>query len=162
METSTMMLYQATRDLSPEQYAKLRTWWTARQSRGGNRPAREVVLYGGKEWWKDDGVKRELVLTDELAARIEEQYQRRQQIAAPLIAELQKATDALNTAIGVRELRASAITAQLLQVEALRSRINESRTVMLYRFYRLLTPEQYQKFRALVDRERGRGRGGRP
>ena len=161
-ETSTLMLYGATRLLSPEQYGKLRTWWSMRRSRPGNRATSDVVLYGGKEWWKDEAVKREIGLTADLSARIEEQYQRRQLNAAPLITELQKETQALDALIAARELRTEAVAARVLQVEALRSRVNESRTVMLYRFYRLLSPEQYQKFQALVERERrnGRGRGG--
>ena len=46
-------------------------------------------------------------------------------------------------------------------VEQLRSRLFESRTTMLYRMYRTLQPDQYQKLRDIFDRRSAaRGRGG--
>jgi hypothetical protein len=48
-------------------------------------------------------------------------------------------------------------------VEWLRSQLNESRLMMLYRMYRELTPDQYHKLQEISDRmsrDRGRGAGG--
>ena len=42
----------------------------------------------------------------------------------------------------------STYSLQVARVEALRRRLNESRTVMLYRIYQELTPEQYKKLQA--------------
>jgi Spy/CpxP family protein refolding chaperone len=159
-EISTVMYYEASRALTVEQYGKLRSWWTTRTA--GSTRSDSEVFYSGSEWWKDPEVKRQVGLTDELSGRIEQSYQRRQRNAAPLIAELQTKASALDAMIAARNVRSEALTAHVLLVEALRSRINESRQVMLYRFYQEMTPEQYQKFDALMDaRRRNRtGRGG--
>jgi Spy/CpxP family protein refolding chaperone len=48
---------------------------------------------------------------------------------------------------------------QVGRVWDLRRRLGESRTIMLYRIYQELTPEQHKKLHALRERYRG-GRGG--
>ena len=53
----------------------------------------------------------------------------------------------------------------MTQVEALRSELNKSRTIMNYRILRELTPEQNQKLKEIADQRwnprngRGGGRG---
>jgi hypothetical protein len=160
-EIRTLMYYGATtgRHLTAEQNEKLRAWWTARRAPGANLASADV-FFPQSEWWKDPEVKRQVGLTDDLSARIEQSYQRRLQNAEPLIAEMRAKWAALDALIAARQLRPEALVAHILQAEALRSRVNESRSVMLYRFYREMTPEQYQKFDALMDaRRRGRGAG---
>jgi hypothetical protein len=50
---------------------------------------------------------------------------------------------------------------QVNHVEALRSQLNSTRQVMLYRIYKMLDPAQYQSLQDIRDRG-GRGRGGAP
>ncbi len=50
---------------------------------------------------------------------------------------------------------------QVMRVESTRQRLNESRTVMLYRMYRQLTPDQHRKLQDLLDRRFNRGGRGR-
>ena len=52
---------------------------------------------------------------------------------------------------------------QVNRVEALRTELFKTRSVMLYEFYRMLSPEQYVKFQEIRERRRsGRGGGGGP
>jgi hypothetical protein len=46
---------------------------------------------------------------------------------------------------------------QVMRVESARSKLSESRTVMLYRLARELTPEQYRKLLEIRDRRRTSG-----
>ena len=60
----------------------------------------------------------------------------------------------------------SAVELQASKSWALFSKIQESRTVMLYRAYMILTPDQYKKLQAIFERQReadhGRGRRNDP
>jgi hypothetical protein len=52
---------------------------------------------------------------------------------------------------------------QVIRVESLRSKLNEARTVMLYRINKQLDPTQIQKQKEIRDRRwAGRGRGAPP
>jgi hypothetical protein len=50
---------------------------------------------------------------------------------------------------------------QVTKVEAFRSKLLTSRQMMLYRMYKELRPEQYQKLREIFERPRS-GRSGQP
>jgi Spy/CpxP family protein refolding chaperone len=112
------------------------------------------------EWWKDDVAKRELGLTDKVAMDIDSFYQRRQREVAPFVAEFQKQVEALNQMTSERKVDESTYAVQVSHVEALRSRLRESRTVMLYHIYMKLSPEQFKKLADVRDRHYQRGRGG--
>jgi Spy/CpxP family protein refolding chaperone len=155
--TRLITYYRSARSLAPEQYQKLRAWW---QGRNRNATARTTDVSVGFTWWKDEAIKKAIGLDEETSKRIEEHYQRRQVVAASMITELQKQQSELDALIAERKVQPQALEVKVVQVEALRSRINETRTVMLYRFYTMMSLEQNQKFRALLAQQRGRGRGG--
>ena len=49
---------------------------------------------------------------------------------------------------------------QVSRIESLRTKLLESRAVMLYRMSKELTPEQYKKMQDYRERRQSRGRGG--
>lgn len=112
------------------------------------------------EWWKDDAAKRELGLTDKIAADIDSFYQRRQREIAPFVMEYLKQSEVLNQMSSERKVDEPTYAVQVSHVEALRTRLRESRTVMLYHIYLKLSPEQYKKLTEIRDRHFNRGRGG--
>ena len=80
----------------------------------------------------------------------------------PWVDQLQKEQDRLNRMTQERLADVPTFTLQVSKLEALRSRLQESRTVMLYRIFLELQPDQFKKFQDIMDRRRrsdGRGRG---
>ncbi len=122
--------------------------------RGGPGGSREW------EWWKDDAAKRELGLTDKVAADIDGYYQNRMRAITPFVDELRKQSDVLNQMTVERKVEESIYAVQVSHVEALLSKLRESRAMMLYHIYMKLSPEQYKKLEDVSDRHFQRGRGG--
>lgn len=111
------------------------------------------------EWWKDELVKKEIGLSDEKARKIDQFFQDRTRRLAPLVDEFNKQEDELDRMTRERTVDEVTYSLQVGRVWDLRRRLGESRTIMLYRIYQELTPEQHKKLQALRERNRG-GRGG--
>ena len=111
------------------------------------------------EWWKDDVVKKELALTDSQARSITRLYEERARQMKPHSDEFQKQLEELDKMTRERTVDVATYSIQVTRVEALRTELSKTRTVMLYSIYRMLTPEQYQKLRQIRDQRRS-GRGG--
>ena len=115
-------------------------------------------------WWKDEEIKKHIGLSQERADQIEKWYQDRQQEMTPLITDYYAALKERDLLIAERKVTTQELVPKVVKLEALRSKLNESRTVMLYRFYRTLTAEQYQKLQDAFEKRSaarsGRGSGG--
>lgn len=111
------------------------------------------------EWWNDAEVQKELGLTADKVKSINDFYTRRNDDLRPIVHEFLKQREELEKMTRARVVDESTYLLQVMRVEHARARLNESRTVMLYRMFRSLTPEQHQKLQGLMDR--GAGRGGR-
>ena len=110
------------------------------------------------KWWQDERFIRELGLTPEQSARVEEIFQTQQ----PL---LRQRMDALNQAEKVwdrlvEKADDAAVMAQVDVVEGARAELNKTRIQMLLRMRRALTADQWAKFTALEQAQRDRGRSG--
>ena len=110
-------------------------------------------------WWKHPETVKELGLSKRQSDKIEQIWQSR----ASGIRELEKQLDVVRAEFDrlMKENTAeeSVIALQIDRVEALRSQINKSRHLMLYRMHQVLTPAQYQKLSDMLERrrkERGR------
>lgn len=105
-----------------------------------------------RKWWQDDKVKTELGLTEEQAASVEAIFQ----AALPRLRAAKQQLDTLETELSqlIRESNEdeSVVAAQIDKVEAARGDLSKTRTLMLYRIHRVLTPEQNAKLRDLRDR----------
>lgn len=108
-------------------------------------------------FWKDEQLKTQLGLTARQVRRIDQIYQQRAKELMPLVAEWTKQRDEVDRLIRERTVTAEQLDIQLLRFQALNSKFWESRQLMLYRIYLVLTPEQYKK---LLTVQRGRGRRG--
>jgi Spy/CpxP family protein refolding chaperone len=111
------------------------------------------------EWWNDAGVQKELGLTAEKIKGINDFYSRRNEDLRPIVQEYVKQREELDKMTRARVVDESTYLLQVMRVENARARLNESRTVMLYRMFRSLTPEQHQKLQDIMDRRYNRGRG---
>jgi Spy/CpxP family protein refolding chaperone len=107
------------------------------------------------KWWQDDRFRRELGLTAEQSARLEEIFQKTQ----PMLRQRMQALDEAEREFD--RLVETGDDASVLEhvgiVEAARAELNKTRTVMLLRMRRSLTADQWAKFTALAD-QRNRNR----
>src|SRR5579871_4023390 len=107
-------------------------------------------------WWRDEHYQKHLGLTADQVSRLEATFQ----AALP---ELRKGRDELDRQEAelsrLIEMNAdeAVVVHQVDKVEAIRSRLNKARTMMIWHHRQLLTPEQRVKFQAMRERDRARG-----
>jgi Spy/CpxP family protein refolding chaperone len=119
------------------------------------------------KFWKDPAVIKEIGLTPDQATRIDRIYEDRARRVAPFAEDLDKQRAELDRLIRERTVDTSAVELQASKSTTLLAKIQETRIVMLYRQYMVLTPDQHKKLQAILERQRatgehGRGRGNEP
>ena len=107
------------------------------------------------KWWKDEHFQRELSLTAEQTARLEEVFQKTQPTLREHMRALVRAEKELDRLVERGD--DASVMQHVGVVEATRAELNKTRTVMLLRMRRSLTADQWAKFTALAD-QRGRSR----
>ena len=105
-------------------------------------------------------MKKELGLSPQKATRIDQIYQERSKRLAALGEEAQKQFTEMMRLRDERTVDEATYAVQVWRSESMWARFNADRTVLQYRLYGELTPEQYTKLREIRERDRGRGRGG--
>jgi Spy/CpxP family protein refolding chaperone len=130
------------------------------QPRQGPRDPRALLPPGGWEWWKDPDFKKEIRLTDAQSAKIDAIYRTRAREYLPFDAEMDKQLAETNRLAAERTASVEEFALQVSRMETLRTKLSESRWVMLYRMSKELTPEQYKKMQEYRERRiQSRGRG---
>lgn len=109
------------------------------------------------EWWNDAEIQKALPLSADKVRRINDLYTHRVEELQPIVEEFQKQLVELDKMTRARVVNDSDYTVQVMRVESLRSELNKSRTVMLYRLMRMLSPEQYSRLQEIRDRRAGPG-----
>ena len=112
----------------------------------------------GFKWWQSDTFRHGLGLTQDQSARIEDIFQQSLSGLRKQKASLDKAEADFNQMVEASD--DAQVMAQVGVVEAARSELNKSRTMMLLRMRRVLTPDQRVKFVTLQQQTRDRGRPG--
>jgi hypothetical protein len=116
----------------------------------------------GWEWWKDDVVKKEIGLRPNQAADIDRIYQRRLREMDPVVQAYVQERAVLTKMIADRVVDDSQFDLELTtRYYPLRSKLEASRTLMLYRISKVLDADQYSKLQAIIDRHESAGRRGR-
>ena len=112
------------------------------------------------KWWADEKSRQEIGLSTEQAAKAEEAYQ----ASLPRLQELKSQLDTLeaelNTLIRENKADESVVASKIDALERVRGEMSKTRMLMLYRIHRLLTVEQQERLKAMIDRERARRRVG--
>lgn len=106
----------------------------------------------GNDWWNNVEVQKEINLTPAQVRNIDRHYRSRSSALQPTIERYVREMKVLEDMTRAATADESAYRLQALQVESLRSEISLSRTVMLYRFFKELTPEQHAKLRDIFER----------
>src|SRR6476469_1458297 len=112
----------------------------------------------GFKWWQSDTFTRELGLTTDQSSKIEAVFQATVPVLRRQKDALDKAEADFNQMIEASD--DAQVMAQVGVVEAARSELNKSRTMMLLRMRRVLTPDQRVKFVMLQQQTRNHGRDG--
>lgn len=118
--------------------------------------AAPVFAQRGK-WWQDERFRREIGLTEEQSARLEAIFQKHQPTLRERMQALNQAQDQLDRLIETGD--EASVLNYVNIVEAARAELNKTRTMMLLRMRRALTPDQWAKFSALANQRGDRGRG---
>jgi Spy/CpxP family protein refolding chaperone len=147
----------------------------AGQQRPGQPPVRKDSPAGDQrgdhqrdpqagKWWQDDRFKSELRLTPDQSARIDEIWDAALTKAKPVVTELRHREEVLSNLIsGSNDVTEAEVLKQAAQVEAIRSDLGQSRTLMLFRMRRVLSPEQRVRLAAIQKEQQERQRApGRP
>jgi len=112
----------------------------------------------GFKWWQSEMFKRELGLTADQSAKIEAIFQKTVPVLRQEKDALDRAQADFNQMIEASD--DAQVMAQVGVVEVARSELNKSRTMMLLRMRRVLTPDQRVKFVMLQQDTRNHGRSG--
>jgi len=112
----------------------------------------------GFKWWQSEMFKRELGLTADQSAKIEAIFQK----TLPALRQEKDALDRSQADFNqmIEASDDAQVMAQVGVVEVARSELNKSRTMMLLRMRRVLTPDQRVKFVMLQQDTRDHGRSG--
>jgi len=113
------------------------------------------------KWWLGPPAK-ELGLTEDQSSRIETIYQAGIPRIQTVGQDLESARKDLNTLIAGEKTTETDVIRQLLRVQAAQNEFNRQWTLMNFRFYQELRPDQRQRLRAMRDQERRGGRRGDP
>jgi Spy/CpxP family protein refolding chaperone len=110
------------------------------------------------KWWQSDTFRRELGLTADQSTKIEGIFQRTLPVLKTQKGAFDKAEADFNQMVEASD--DAQVMAQVGVVEAARSELNKSRTMMLLRMRRVLTPDQRVKFVTLQEKTRDHRRSG--
>jgi Spy/CpxP family protein refolding chaperone len=106
------------------------------------------------KWWQDERFQRELGLTAEQSARLEEIFQKHQPVLRQRMEALDQAQAVFNQVVEKGD--DTAVMKQVDVVETARAELAKTRTLMLLRMRRSLTADQWAKFTALAQKPRNR------
>lgn len=107
-------------------------------------------------WWKSDEFRRELQLTPEQAARIDEIFQTTLPELRQEIEELDRQEARLSRMIE-NNVDEAVIVRHIDRVETSRANLNKTRALMLVRMRQVLTPAQRARMRELEEAARRTG-----
>lgn len=105
-------------------------------------------------WWKDPAVIKEINLTPDQAARIDALWRKRETEMHGVATEHKKQEDEFKRLVSERKVGVDVIGLQFDRAEALRSMLDKSRAIMLYQWSLILTAEQNQALKKIVERNR--------
>ena len=114
------------------------------------------------KWWQDEKMKAELGLAPDQVSRLEAVFQ---ELIPRMTAEkevLDNLERQLSVVIRDANVGEAEVIRQIDVVEAARSALGKTRTLMVYRLYLSLSPEQREKMKALHEKwDAERRKGGR-
>jgi Spy/CpxP family protein refolding chaperone len=112
----------------------------------------------GFKWWQNERFQRELALTPDQITRLEAIYQTTVPTLRAQKTALEKYEQKLSKVISDSSSDEAKVLQTADRVEATRTELSKTRTLMLFRMRRILTDEQNVKLKELHDHDRDRDR----
>jgi Spy/CpxP family protein refolding chaperone len=106
-----------------------------------------------KPWWQDEASKKELGLTPEQAASIDQIYTSAKEELSGYWDAREREEKELDRLIAESKVEQWVVARQIDKVETQRSNFNKLRIMTLYRMHRMLTPDQRVKLQQIRDRD---------
>lgn len=103
------------------------------------------------KWWQSERFVRELALTPDQQARLEDIFKSSWPSLEGCKGDLDRLDSELSKLIADGTTPETQVIQQIDRVEASRSALGRARSLMLYRMYRVLTPDQRVKLKALNE-----------
>jgi Spy/CpxP family protein refolding chaperone len=103
------------------------------------------------KWWQSERFVRELALTTDQQTRLEGIFKSSWPSLEACKGDLDRLDSELSKLIAEGTTAETQVIQQIDRVEASRSALGRARALMLYRMYRVLTPEQRVKLNALNE-----------
>jgi Spy/CpxP family protein refolding chaperone len=116
----------------------------------------------GFKWWQSERFQKELALTADQITRLEAIFQTTVPTLRAQKTALEKYEDKLSKVISDSTSDEAKVLQTADRVEATRTELSKTRTLMLFRMRRILTDEQNAKMKVLHDHDRDRDRERRP
>lgn len=113
-------------------------------------------------WWQSDEVASEIGLTAEQAADIDAIFESLRPKLRELAHRLDGEEDELTAIMHAMQAEEWEVALQIDKVEAARSALSKTRTLMLYRMHRTLTASQIEALHAMWERRRSHGQSSSP
>jgi Spy/CpxP family protein refolding chaperone len=111
------------------------------------------------KWWLHPESRKELSLSDQQVKQIDSIFEAAAPKQRERWHEIEQLDKALDRTIKEFSADAAVVAQQVEKIEKLRAEVNATRTIMIYKMYLVLTPEQRVKvdaIRARLDQERRR------
>jgi Spy/CpxP family protein refolding chaperone len=105
------------------------------------------------KWWISENGRKEFGISDQQSRDLEALFQSMLPTLKANKTELDKQEKALDRLLADGGSSETAVAQAIDRAEAARSALSRARTLMLYRMYRLLTPEQRAKVQAYYERK---------
>jgi periplasmic protein CpxP/Spy len=103
------------------------------------------------KWWQSERFVRELALTPDQQTRLEDIFKSSWPSLEACKGDLDRLDSELSKLIADGTTPETQVIQQIDRVEASRSALGRARSLMLYRMYRVLTPDQRVKLKALNE-----------
>ena len=110
------------------------------------------------KWWQSDAVAAEIDLTAEQAGDIEAIFQSLRPKLREQARRLHREEDELTAIMHAMQAEEWEVALQIDRVEAARSALSKTRTLMLYRMHKTLSAEQLEALHAMWERRRSDGK----
>ena len=114
------------------------------------------------KWWQSAAVAAEIGLTAEQGADIEAIFQSIRPKLRELVRRLHREEDELTAVMHAMQAEEWEVALQIDKVEAARSALSKTRTLMLYRMHKTLTAGQIEALHAMWERRRSDGQSSAP
>ena len=108
----------------------------------------------GLKWWASEETKQELQLTDPQTAQLETIFQSHRPTFKELMKDLRLENKRLSEIMHAMQAEEWQVTLQIDKVESARSALIKTRTLMLYRMHKILSPEQLDGLHSFSERRR--------